>query len=115
MTMNQDANPQDAVLETGSGNIFADLELPDAEDMLLKAQMLVVLQRLIRAEGLTQIAAAKRLGISQPDLSHLLRGRLRGYSIERLMRMLTNFGQDVEIVIKPCSEQSRSAKICIAA
>jgi predicted XRE-type DNA-binding protein len=106
---------QNAGFEEGSRNIFVDLELPDADDMLLKAQMLVVLQRLIRAEKLTQVSAAKRLGISQPDLSHLLRGRLRGYSIERLMRMLTSFGQDVEIVIKPRAEQTRPAKICIAA
>ena len=110
MTMDQDMD-----FEVGGPNVFADLELPDSEDLLLKAQMLVVLQRLIKAENLTQVSAAKRLGISQPDLSHLLRGRLRGYSIERLMRMLTSFGQDVEIVIKPQAEQTRRARICIAA
>lgn len=87
--------------EIGSGNIFADLELPDAEEHLLKAQIVVVLHRLIKARKLTQIAAAKLLGIGQPDLSHILRGQLRGWSVERLMRMLTVFDHDVIITVRP--------------
>jgi len=88
-------------VEVGSGNIFADLGLPDAEELLLKAQIVVTLHRLIRARKLTQTAAAKRIGIGQPDLSNVLRGRYRGYSVERLMRMLTAFDQDVEITVRP--------------
>jgi predicted XRE-type DNA-binding protein len=101
--------------ETGSGNVFADIGLPDADDMLIKAHILVVLQRLIKAEKLTQVAAAKRLGIAQPDLSSLLRGRVRGYSIERLMRLLTRFGQDVEIVIRPQADAAGTGRISVAA
>jgi predicted XRE-type DNA-binding protein len=88
-------------VEVGSGNIFADLGLPDAEEMLLKSQIVVQLHRLIKARRLTQTEAAKRIGIGQPDLSNVLRGRFRGYSAERLMRMLTAFDQDVEITVRP--------------
>ena len=88
-------------VEVGSGNIFADLGLPDAEEMLLKSQIVVQLHRLIKEMKLTQTDAAKRIGIGQPDLSNVLRGRFRGYSAERLMRMLTAFDQDIEIVVRP--------------
>ena len=88
-------------VEVGSGNIFADLGLADANELLLKSQIVVALRRLIDARKLTQTAAAKRIGISQPDLSNVLRGRFRGYSTERLMRMLTAFDQDVEITVRP--------------
>jgi predicted XRE-type DNA-binding protein len=94
-------------MEVGSGNIFADLGLPDAEDMLLKSQIVVALHRLIKARKLTQTEAAKRIGIGQPDLSNVLRGRFRGYSAERLMRMLTAFGQDVDITVRPRRGKSK--------
>ena len=64
-------------VEVGSGNIFADLGLPDAEEMLLKSQIVMELSRLIKQRKLTQTAAAKLIGIGQPDLSNLLRGRFR--------------------------------------
>ena len=88
-------------VEVGSGNIFADLGLPDADELLLKSQIVVTLHRLIKELKLTQTAAAKRIGIGQPDLSNVLRGRYRGYSAERLMRMLTAFDQDVGITLRP--------------
>ena len=94
-------------VEVGSGNIFADLGLPDADEMLLKAQIVVALHRLITARKLTQTEAAKRIGIGQPDLSNVLRGRFRGYSTERLMRMLTAFDQDVEITVRPRRRKSK--------
>jgi predicted XRE-type DNA-binding protein len=93
----------------GSGNIFADLGLPDAEEMLLKSQIVVVLHRLIKARKLTQTEAAKRIGISQPDLSNVLRGHFRGYSVERLMRMLTAFDQDIEITVRPHRKRAKEA------
>lgn len=88
-------------VEVGSGNIFADLGLPDADEMLLKSQIVVQLHRLIKEHKLSQTEAAKLIGIGQPDLSNVLRGRFRGYSVERLMRMLTAFDQDVEITMRP--------------
>ena len=87
--------------EVGSGNIFADLGLPNAEEHLLKASLVVQLRRLIEARKLTQTAAAKVVGIRQPDLSNILRGHYQGFSLERLMRMLTAFDQDIEITVRP--------------
>jgi predicted XRE-type DNA-binding protein len=98
-------------VEVSSGNVFADLGLPDAEDMLLKSKLVVELHRLIKERKLTQTEAAKRIGIGQPDLSNVLRGRLRGYSTERLMRMLTKFDQDVEITIKPHRKKGEGGRI----
>jgi predicted XRE-type DNA-binding protein len=84
-----------------SGNVFADLGLPNAEERLLKAKIVNELHRLIKERNLTQAKAAKLIGIHQPDLSHLLRGDFDDYSVERLMKMLTEFEQDIEIVMKP--------------
>ena len=79
--------------QESSGNVFADLGLPDSEDRLLKAGIVAELHRLIKERELTQVKAAKLVGISQPDLSHLLRGDFDDYSAERLMKMLTAFEQ----------------------
>lgn len=98
---------QQIKVEVGSGNIFADLGLPDADELLLKAQIVVALRGLITARKLTQTEAAKRIGIGQPDLSNVLRGRFRGYSTERLMRMLTAFGQDIDITVQPRRGKSK--------
>jgi predicted XRE-type DNA-binding protein len=88
-------------VEVGSENIFADLGLPDADDMLLKSTIVIELRRLIKQRKLTQTAAAKLVGINQADLSKILRGHFRGYSEARFMRMLTALGQDVEITTRP--------------
>jgi predicted XRE-type DNA-binding protein len=99
--------------EIGSGNIFADLGLRNADEHQLRAALVVQLHRLINERKLTQIAAAKRLGVKQPDLSNLLRGHLRGYSVERLMRMLTALDQDIEIVVKPLQQPGRQGRIIL--
>ena len=96
-------------MEIGSGNIFADLGLPNAEEHLLKASLVVQLHRLIKARKLTQVAAAKLIGVKQPDLSNILRGRYHGFSLERLMRMLTAFNQDIEITVRPRRGKSKEA------
>lgn len=86
----------------GSGNVFADLGLKNADELLVKADIMIELRRLIAERGLTQVKAAKIIGISQPDLSRLLRGGGFGdYSTERLLKMLTAFDQDIEIVMRP--------------
>ena len=87
-------------IEQGAGNVFADLERPDAEAHLLKAELVTRIDRIIRQRGLKQVEAAKLLGLSQPDVSRLLRGSFREYSMERLLRLLTALGRDVEIVIR---------------
>jgi len=98
-------------VEVGSDNIFADLGLPDAEDMLLKSTIVIELKRLIKHRKLTQTAAAKLVGINQADLSKILRGYFRGYSEARLMRMLTAFGQDVEITTRPHRKSGEAGRI----
>jgi predicted XRE-type DNA-binding protein len=95
----------------GSGNIFVDLGLPDAEDMLLKSNIVIELRRLISQRKLTQTAAAKLVGVSQADLSKILRGQFRGYSEARLMRMLTAFGQDIEITTRPHRKSGEPGRI----
>ncbi|MDA1000508.1 MAG: helix-turn-helix transcriptional regulator [bacterium] len=87
-------------IERGSGNVFADLERPDAEARLLKAELVTRIDVIIRQRRLTQAQAAKVLGLSQPDVSRLLRGNFREYSVERLLRLLTALGRDVDIVIR---------------
>ena len=91
-------------IERGGGNVFEDLGYPDADAHLLKAELVTRIDGIIRQRGLKQIEAARLLGLSQPDVSRLLRGNFREYSIERLLRLLTKLGRDVEIVIR----QSRS-------
>lgn len=82
-------------------NIFADLQLPDADAHFLKAQIVAELYRLTTQRKLTQTKAGERMGISQPEVSRLFKGNFSEYSIERLMQFLTAFDQDVEIVAKP--------------
>ena len=84
----------------GSGNVFADLGFAESEEELTKAQLASRIQQVIKRRRLTQTAAANLMGIDQPKVSALLNGRLANFSSERLMRLLTTLGQDVEITIK---------------
>ena len=87
--------------EPSTGNVFADLGLPDASEHLIKAGLVLRIDRTIRQRRLTQTAAAELMGIDQPKISAMLSGQFRGYSVERLMRFLVALGHDVEIVVKP--------------
>lgn len=84
-----------------SGNVFADLELADADDLLIKAELARTIAAIIAKRRLTQARAAVVLGVDQPKISALTRGRLSGFSIERLLRFLLALHRDVEIVVKP--------------
>jgi predicted XRE-type DNA-binding protein len=84
----------------GSGNVFADLGFAEPEEELTKAQLASHLRHVIKRQHLTQAAAATLMGIDQPKVSALLNGRLANFSSERLMRLLTALGQDVEIVVR---------------
>jgi len=96
----------------GSGNVFADLGLPNPEEALAKAELAHKIVLLIRHEGLTQAESAKRLGVDQPRISNLMRGRLTGFSLERLMRFLLLLGQDIHISVR---EKSGSpARVLVA-
>lgn len=87
--------------EASSGNVFADIGLANAGEHLIKAGLVVRIDRVIRRRKLTQAAAAQLLGVDQPKVSAMLAGRFRGYSVERLMKFLVALGHDVEIVVKP--------------
>ena len=90
-----------------SGNVFADLELPDADEYLAKSKLAVQIFKIIRSRRLTQAAAGKLLGISQPKVSALLHGRLDGFSTDRLFRFLNALGCDVQITISKPRPRSR--------
>src|SRR5260370_31199135 len=83
-----------------SGNVFADMGLPEPEEELTKAQLASHIRQVLRRRRLTQVAAASLMGIDQPKVSALLNGRLANFSSERLMRLLTVLVQDVEITVK---------------
>lgn len=87
--------------EKSSGNVFADLGLPDSGQELLKAKLTVQIYRLIRERGLTQAKAADILGTTQAQISALMRCRPVSVSVGRLMEFLTILGQDVEVTVKP--------------
>ena len=94
-------------IERGSGNVFADLGLPDADAHLLKAELVTRIDKIIRQRRLKQVEAAKLLGLSQPDVSRLMRGDFREYSVERLLRIMTALGHDVEVVIRKTRTKRR--------
>lgn len=80
-------------------NVWLQLGFPDAEEHFLKAELVLRLDKAIKTVGLTQRAAAGRLGTTQPELSKILRGKFSEVSLERLMRFLTALGFDIEIKI----------------
>jgi predicted XRE-type DNA-binding protein len=87
--------------EKSSGNVFADIGIPNAEEHLVKAKLVFKIDALMRERGLRQVEAASLFGVKQPDVSKMLRGDFRQFSVERLMHFLVALGQDVEIVVKP--------------
>ncbi len=100
----------DNTITRGSGNVFADLGLQDADSRLLKARVLTVINETIDSQGLSgQKAIAKVLGIAQSDVSNLLRGRLSGFSLERLLEFASALGNDIDINVKraPRSHEQR--------
>jgi predicted XRE-type DNA-binding protein len=103
--MNAKAKPPVAktieTIDMGSGNVFADLGLPDADERHLRVQLAARLNDLLQAEGLAQAAAAKHLGIAQPHVSELKNYKLGRLSSERLLHYITLMNRDVEIFIRP--------------
>jgi predicted XRE-type DNA-binding protein len=87
--------------ELGSGNVFRDLGVANPEEHLVKAQLVYKIDTILKQRRFKQVQAAALLGIRQPDVSKMLRGEFRQFSVERLLRFLVALDQDVEIVIKP--------------
>ncbi len=90
-----------------SGNVFADLGLADADDLMAKANLALHVRRTIEARKLTQVQAASLLGLDQPKVSSIVNGRLEGFSTDRLMRFLNDLGCDVQISVSAPHPETR--------
>jgi predicted XRE-type DNA-binding protein len=99
----------------GSGNVFADIGVADPETHQLKAELVGRIDDLIASLKLTQAEAAERMGMTQPDVSKMLRGQFRPISLERLLRCLVALGQSVAIDIGKPTNQSSKATIYVVA
>lgn len=93
--------------EVSSGNVFRDLGLPDADELDIKANLAIKIGQIIARRGLSQVRAAAILGVDQPKVSAIVRGRLEKFSIERLCEFLTRLGYDVDIRVQ---ERGKSAR-----
>ena len=101
-------------VEEGSGNVYKDLRYADSESMLVKAQLAAKIAEIIDRRALTQARAAEILGLTQPKISALLKGRFRGISEHRLLECLTQLGRDVHIVIKPTPRQRSNGRLTLS-
>jgi predicted XRE-type DNA-binding protein len=100
--------------ERSSGNVFDDIGLPNPEEHLIKASLVLKIDRLMRQRGLKQAEAAKLFGVKQPDVSKMLRGEFRQFSVERLLHFLVALGQDVDIVVRPHKGRRDRAQLRVA-
>lgn len=101
-------------VETGSGNVFADLGFPDAEKLKIKSGLAIEIVRAVRQRGLTQEEAGRRMGVPQPKVSALLRGDFANLSERKLMDCLTRLGYDIEITVKPAAEPVGHRTLAVA-
>ena len=92
-------------------NVYADLGIADAEEMLVKAQLATKIAEIIKRRKLTQIQASALLGMPQPKLSNMLRGRFRGISESKTLECLTLLGRDVQIVVKTASRSRKTGQV----
>ena len=97
----------------GSMNVYADLGVPGAEEMLIKAQLAAKIAEIINLRKLTQTQAASLLGMTQPKLSNMLRGRFRGISEAKMLECMTLLGRDVQIVVKPASRSRKTGHVSV--
>jgi predicted XRE-type DNA-binding protein len=93
-----------------SGNVFADIGVPDAGEHLAKADLVIGIAAVIRSKGLSQTAAAKLIGIAQPDVSRLMRGHFDGFSYDRLFEVLNALGENVRVVVTD-AKSKKEAKL----
>jgi len=105
---------KEGTVTVGSGNIFADLGLPNPEQELLKAELTLQIYRIIKQRNLTQTQAGKVLGISQPHVSALARNRAGNFSVGRLLDFLTTLGQNVEINVKPANKEQGEMSVVLS-
>ena len=91
-------------VQRSSGNVFADLGLPDADKLKIKSGLVIEIRKAMREQGLTQQEAAKRMGITQPKVSDMMRGDFSNLSERKLMDCLNRLGYDIEIKVRPASD-----------
>ena len=106
------ANKKDYIV--GSGNVFADLGYPRSEEAAAKAELAHKITQIIERRRLTQAEAAELLDVDQPKISALRRGKLSGFSLDRLVRFLVLLGNDVQIVVKQQARGGRRARLLVA-
>ena len=97
-----------------SGNVFADIGVPNADEHFVKAQLVFKIDSILKDRRMRQMDAAGILGIRQPDVSKMLGGEFRQFSVERLLRFLVALGQDVEIVVKPHRDKKDAPMLRVA-
>jgi predicted XRE-type DNA-binding protein len=107
--------PGDETITRGTGNLFADLGYPDAEERQTKLRLAYEINNVIGRRRLTQVAVAEKLGVNQPKVSALTNYKLDGFSVERLMTFLTALDRDVEIVIKRKPRSRAAGRISVVA
>jgi len=98
-----------------SGNVFADLRLPNAQEKQTKVRLAVAINRIVQDQELSQAAAARRLSVNQPKVSALSSYQLDGFSVERLMNFLTALDRDVNIVIRRKPRSRKAGRILVTA
>jgi predicted XRE-type DNA-binding protein len=106
-------NPERARFVAGSGNVFADLGLPNPEEALARAKLAQTIVETIERRGLSQAEAAQIMGVDQPKVSAIVRGRLRGFTQDRLLRFLTALGNDVEITVRPPEHYADAGRLSV--
>lgn len=105
----------DSSVTAGSESIFSDLGLPDSEERLVKADRAIRIEELIAERRLTQSQAARVMGVSQPDISKIVRGRLKGFALERLLNCLLALDQSVEIRVLPRKPKDQRPRLLVSA
>ena len=100
-------------IEKSGGNVYSDLGYADSSAMLMKAQLVSKIAVIIKTRDLTQAEAAPKLGLTQPKVSALLKGQLRGVSERRLLDCFTRLGRDVQIVIRPVPKNRRNGQLSV--
>ncbi len=98
----------------GSRNVFKDIGIPNAEEHLVKAQLVFKIDAIMKTRGLKQVEAAELFGVRQPDVSKMLRGEFRQFSVERLLRFLVALDQDVEIVVRPHQNRNNAPALQVS-
>ena len=101
-------------VQQSSGNVFADLGLPDAEKLKIKTGLVIEIRKAMRSLGLTQLEAAKRMGITQPKVSDMMRGDFTNLSERKLMDCLTRLGYDIEIKVRPAKTELGHLVLAVA-